>query len=66
MTTGFDQIRGSSGHIPLQFTTEATFWMMDCSEEVQSVSEEPRAQMEIKKGMSIFIDVSKTVFDPYL
>uniref|UniRef100_A0A3Q3S9F5 N-terminal EF-hand calcium binding protein 1 n=1 Tax=Mastacembelus armatus TaxID=205130 RepID=A0A3Q3S9F5_9TELE len=30
---------------------------MDCSEEVQSVSEEPSAQMELKKGMSIFIDI---------
>lgn len=36
--------------------------MMDCSEEVQCVSEEPGAQMELKKGMSIFIDVSKTFF----
>lgn len=36
--------------------------MMDCSEEVQCVSEEPSAQMELKKGMSIFIDVSKTNF----
>uniref|UniRef100_G3NL93 N-terminal EF-hand calcium-binding protein 1 n=1 Tax=Gasterosteus aculeatus aculeatus TaxID=481459 RepID=G3NL93_GASAC len=31
--------------------------MMDCSEEVQSVSEEPTAQMELKKGMSVFIDI---------
>ncbi|KAM6899296.1 N-terminal EF-hand calcium-binding protein 1 [Xenentodon cancila] len=31
--------------------------MMDCSEEVQSVPEEPSAQVEIKKGMSIFIDI---------
>ncbi|KAG7237780.1 hypothetical protein INR49_031793 [Caranx melampygus] len=31
--------------------------MMDCSEEVQSVSQEPSAQMELKKGMSIFIDI---------
>lgn len=54
----FDQIRGWSPHIPQQFATEATFWKMDCSEEVQSVSEEPIAQMELKKGMSIFIDVS--------
>uniref|UniRef100_A0A3Q2PHJ1 N-terminal EF-hand calcium binding protein 1 n=1 Tax=Fundulus heteroclitus TaxID=8078 RepID=A0A3Q2PHJ1_FUNHE len=30
---------------------------MDCSEELQSVSEEPCAQMELKKGMSIFIDI---------
>ncbi|TKS88404.1 N-terminal EF-hand calcium-binding protein 1 [Collichthys lucidus] len=30
---------------------------MDCSEEVQCVSEEPSAQMELKKGMSIFIDI---------
>lgn len=36
--------------------------MMDCSEEVQFVSEEHGAQMELKKGMSIFIDVSKTIF----
>lgn len=38
--------------------------MMDCSEEAQSVAEEPTAQLELKKGMSIFIDVSKTVFKP--
>ncbi|KAI3358597.1 hypothetical protein L3Q82_015008 [Scortum barcoo] len=31
--------------------------MMDCSEEVQPVSEEPSAQVELKKGMSIFIDI---------
>ncbi|XP_013861289.1 N-terminal EF-hand calcium-binding protein 1 [Austrofundulus limnaeus] len=31
--------------------------MMDCSEEVQPVSEEPSSQMELKKGMSIFIDI---------
>ncbi|XP_077937691.1 N-terminal EF-hand calcium-binding protein 1 isoform X2 [Gasterosteus aculeatus] len=31
--------------------------MMDSSEEVQSVSEEPTAQMELKKGMSVFIDI---------
>lgn len=31
---------------------------MDCSEEVQCVSEESGAQVELKKGMSIFIDVS--------
>uniref|UniRef100_A0A671U1K7 N-terminal EF-hand calcium binding protein 1 n=1 Tax=Sparus aurata TaxID=8175 RepID=A0A671U1K7_SPAAU len=31
--------------------------MMDCSEEVQCVSEETSAQMELKKGMSIFIDI---------
>ncbi|KAM7384281.1 hypothetical protein PAMA_011566 [Pampus argenteus] len=31
--------------------------MMDCSEEVQSVTEEPSTQMELKKGMSIFIDI---------
>lgn len=31
--------------------------MMD-SEEVQAVSEESSPQMELKKGMSIFIDVS--------
>uniref|UniRef100_A0A3Q4H1Y2 N-terminal EF-hand calcium binding protein 1 n=1 Tax=Neolamprologus brichardi TaxID=32507 RepID=A0A3Q4H1Y2_NEOBR len=30
---------------------------MDCSEEVQLVSEEPSAQIELKKGMSIFIDI---------
>lgn len=41
------------GHSP-----EASQEMMDCSEEVQLVSEEPSAQMELKKGMSIFIDVS--------
>lgn len=50
----------------MQTTTEATFLMMDCSEEVQSVSEEPSAQVELKKGMSIFIDVSKTNFKPLL
>lgn len=38
---------------------------MDCSEEVQCVSKEPASQMELKKGMSIFIDVSKTFFYPY-
>lgn len=53
-------------HIPLQITSEATLWMMDCSEEVQPVSEEPSAQIELKKGMSIFIDVSiKCFFYPY-
>ncbi|XP_035849345.1 N-terminal EF-hand calcium-binding protein 1 [Sander lucioperca] len=31
--------------------------MMDCSEEVQSMSEDPTAQMELKRGMSIFIDI---------
>lgn len=36
--------------------------MMDCSEEVQPVSEEPSAQIELKKGMSIFIDVSIMCF----
>uniref|UniRef100_A0A7N6BZP8 EF-hand domain-containing protein n=1 Tax=Anabas testudineus TaxID=64144 RepID=A0A7N6BZP8_ANATE len=30
---------------------------MDCSEEVQPASEEPCAQLELKKGMSIFIDI---------
>lgn len=30
---------------------------MDCSEEVQCVSEESGAQVELKKGMSIFIDI---------
>ncbi|XP_010771309.1 N-terminal EF-hand calcium-binding protein 1 [Notothenia coriiceps] len=30
---------------------------MDCSEEVQAVFEEPTAEMELKKGMSIFIDI---------
>ncbi|PWA15166.1 hypothetical protein CCH79_00008791 [Gambusia affinis] len=30
---------------------------MDCSEELQSVSEEPCTQLELKKGMSIFIDI---------
>lgn len=38
--------------------------MMDCSEEAQCVAEEPTAQLELKKGMSIFIDVSKTIFKP--
>lgn len=52
-------------HIPLQITSEATLWMMDCSEEVQPVSEEPSAQIELKKGMSIFIDVSIKCFYPY-
>uniref|UniRef100_A0A3B4XJG1 N-terminal EF-hand calcium binding protein 1 n=1 Tax=Seriola lalandi dorsalis TaxID=1841481 RepID=A0A3B4XJG1_SERLL len=44
-----------------------TFLMMDCSEEVQSVSQEPSAQMELKKGMSIFIDVNdgKLSFDEF-
>lgn len=37
---------------------------MDCSEEAQCVAEEPTAQLELKKGMSIFIDVSKTIFKP--
>lgn len=31
---------------------------MDCSEEVQSVTEEASTELELKKGMSIFIDVS--------
>lgn len=52
-------------HIPLQFISEASLRMMDCSEEVQPVSEEPSAQMELKKGMSIFIDVSIKCFYPY-
>lgn len=30
---------------------------MDCCDEVQSVPEEPESQMELKKGMSIFIDI---------
>ncbi|KAI9539936.1 N-terminal EF-hand calcium-binding protein 1 [Dissostichus eleginoides] len=33
---------------------------MDCSEEVQAVFEEPTAEMELKKGMSIFIDVTSS------
>lgn len=51
--------RDWSSHIPAVLTSGATFWKMDSSEEVRSVSEEPGAQMELKKGMSIFIDVSK-------
>uniref|UniRef100_A0A3Q3KCH2 ABM domain-containing protein n=1 Tax=Monopterus albus TaxID=43700 RepID=A0A3Q3KCH2_MONAL len=41
--------------------------MMDCSEEVHSGSEEPSPQMELKKGMSIFIDVNdgKLSFDEF-
>lgn len=66
LTSGFDQIRGWSAHIPLQISRAATLSMMDCSEEVQCVSEEPSAQMELKKGMSIFIDVSKTHFKSLL
>lgn len=31
---------------------------MDCSEEVQSVSDETGTPVELKKGMSIFLDVS--------
>lgn len=42
-------------------TGEAALRRMDCSEEVQCVSEEPGAQLELKKGMSIFIDVSTTI-----
>lgn len=38
--------------------------MMDCSEEAQCVAEEPTVQLELTKGMSIFIDVSKTIFKP--
>lgn len=38
--------------------------MMDCSEETRCVAEESIAQLELKKGMSIFIDVSKTIFKP--
>ncbi|XP_008329936.1 N-terminal EF-hand calcium-binding protein 1 [Cynoglossus semilaevis] len=30
---------------------------MDCSEEVQSVTEEASTELELKKGMSIFIDI---------
>ncbi|CAL1584686.1 unnamed protein product [Knipowitschia caucasica] len=30
---------------------------MDCSDEMQSVPEEPTSHMELKKGMSIFIDI---------
>lgn len=44
---------------------EEPLWMMDCSEEVQCVCEEPTAQLELKKGMSIFIDVSKTISNLY-
>lgn len=58
LTRDRDHIGASSGQIPQQFTTGDTFCTMDCSEEVQSVSEEPFAQIELKKGMSIFIDVS--------
>uniref|UniRef100_H2UHL2 N-terminal EF-hand calcium binding protein 1 n=1 Tax=Takifugu rubripes TaxID=31033 RepID=H2UHL2_TAKRU len=40
---------------------------MDCSEEPPCVSEEPIAQLELKKGMSIFIDVNdgKLSFDEF-
>lgn len=31
---------------------------MDCSEEAQSLSDEASTPMELKKGMSIFLDVS--------
>ena len=31
---------------------------MDSSEEVQSISEEASPPLELKKGMSIFLDVS--------
>ncbi len=31
---------------------------MDCSEEVQSLSDEASTPIELKKGMSIFLDVS--------
>ena len=34
---------------------------MDCSEEVQSLSDEASTPMELKKGMSIFLDVSRAV-----
>lgn len=43
----------------------ATLGRMDCSEEPQCVSEEPIAQLELKKGMSIFIDVSRTISHPH-
>ena len=32
---------------------------MDSSEEVQSISEEASSPLELKKGMSIFLDVSR-------
>ena len=32
---------------------------MDCSEEVQSLSDEASTPIELKKGMSIFLDVSR-------
>lgn len=35
---------------------------MDSSEEVHSISEEFSSPLELKKGMSIFIDVSTSVF----
>ncbi|KAF7211579.1 N-terminal EF-hand calcium-binding protein 1-like [Nothobranchius furzeri] len=38
--------------------------MMDCSQEVPSVTEESGAQMELKKGMSIFIDVRFVILSP--
>ncbi len=31
---------------------------MDCSEEVQSLSDEASTPIELKKGMAIFLDVS--------
>lgn len=31
---------------------------MDCSEEVHSLSDEASTPIELKKGMSIFLDVS--------
>lgn len=34
------------------------FWTMNCSEEFPSECEKPGVQTELKKGMSIFIDVS--------
>lgn len=46
-------------------TEGATSCMMDCSEEAQCVAEEPAAQLELKKGMSIFIDVSKTIYPDF-
>lgn len=35
---------------------------MDCSEEAQSLSDEASTPMELKKGMSIFLDVSNFYF----
>lgn len=38
---------------------------MDCSEEVQSLSDETGTPVELKKGMSIFLDVSKPMHSLY-